>query len=99
MLRRQRKAIKSKALCYRWLGGHIQGALHIFKNKPPPQSRPCLLLKKGGGLFSGGYGIGMNIDSEVLINRPCSTIDNIRDIRTQDWKHCADDVCDAITED
>ena len=31
--------------------------MHIFENKPPPESRPCLLLKKvrGGGLFSGGY--------------------------------------------
>ena len=29
--------------------------MRIFENKPPPQSGPCLLLKKRG-LFSGGYG-------------------------------------------
>ena len=29
--------------------------MRIFENKPPPQSGPGLLLKKGG-LFSGGYG-------------------------------------------
>ena len=40
-----------------WLrGAYIRGKVHI-ENKPPPQSRSCLLLKKrGGGLFSGGYG-------------------------------------------
>ena len=23
----------------------------VFENKPPPQSRSCVLLKKGGGIF------------------------------------------------
>ena len=31
---------------------YIRGTLHIFENKPPPQSGPCLLLKKGGLIFS-----------------------------------------------
>ena len=38
----------SKAICL------FQGALRIFENMPPPQSGPCLMLKKG--LFSRGYG-------------------------------------------
>ena len=37
-------------------GGLIFEGKCIFENKPLPQSRSCLLLKKGGGLFSGGYG-------------------------------------------
>ena len=40
----------SKAISAR--GGLIfQGTLDIFENKPPPQSRPYLLLKKAGLIF------------------------------------------------
>ena len=28
---------------------YIRGELRVFENKPPPQSGPCLQLKKGGG--------------------------------------------------
>jgi hypothetical protein len=42
----------SKAICWRGLS-YIRGKLHIFEYKLSPQSGPCLLLKKGGGLFSG----------------------------------------------
>ena len=34
-------------------GGLIFEGKCIFENKPPPQSRSCLLLKKGGGLIFG----------------------------------------------
>ena len=45
VLYRQRKASKYGYL----LGGaYIRGALCIFENKPPPQSGPCLMLKKQG---------------------------------------------------
>ena len=29
----------------------IRGKLHIFENKPPPESEPCPPLKKGGGAY------------------------------------------------
>ena len=37
-------------------GGLIFEGKCIFENKPPPQSRSYLQLKKGRGLFSGGHG-------------------------------------------
>ena len=38
----------SMAICQR---AYIRGALHIFENKPPPQSGPGLMLKKGRLIF------------------------------------------------
>ena len=34
-------------------GGHIFEGKCIFENKPPPQSRSCLLLKGGGAVIFG----------------------------------------------
>ena len=50
-----------------WLrGAYIFEGKCIFENKPPPQSRSCLLLKKGG-LFSGGYGTCIRCSSGLAL--------------------------------
>ena len=45
---------------------YIQQPLRTFKNKPLSQSQPFLLLKRGGGLVPGGYGIYLYYTSTLL---------------------------------
>ena len=56
----------------------------LFENKPPPQSGPCLLLKKGG-LFSGGCG-SRNQAKSLEINREISR-NQSRNHKKEDYMH------------
>ena len=59
-------------------GGLMFEGKCIFENKPPPQSRSCLLLKKGGAYFR---------EDTVLVHNQAAHIHDFSKVIPQLWQH------------